>query len=124
MAKRMYDEEVHEVFGLFGSEVAIYFEAIRYRQQLTPDQYFGFSREDIKKRTDLTFKQQARVRRILEAMEWLDTKKGYQKKGGTVTTFKVTDMAKDLIKKTPRKRDLSELKGKYMIGVTAYAKGT
>jgi hypothetical protein len=119
--RRLYDEDVHEVFSFFGVEVAIYFEAIRYRQQLTPGQFFQFTREDIRKRTDLTFKQQARVRRVLEATEWVETKRGYQKKGGTVTCFQLTEMAKDLIKKTPRKRDMSELKGKYFIGVPAYA---
>lgn len=108
--RRLYDEDVHEVFDSFGVGVAIYFEAIRYRQQLYDDEFFAFSSEDIKKRTDLTYRQQARVRRILQATGWIQTERGFRPTGGTITRFRISDMARDLIKVTPRRRNIQALK--------------
>jgi hypothetical protein len=107
----MYDEDVHEVFDTFGVEVPIYFEAIRYRQQIVPEEFFPFTRAQIQKNTDLTPKQQARTRRILTATGWLETRRGFNRKGGTVTLFRITNFARSLIKDTPRRRNLAALKG-------------
>ena len=108
--RRIYDEEVHEVFDTFGVEVAIYFEAIRYRQQLHLDktaegenrfQFFPFKREDIQKRTDLSFSQQRRTRLILSTTGWIETKRQ-----NDATCFKLTKLALECTKNTKRRRNL------------------
>lgn len=103
--RRMFDEDVHEVFREFGVEVAIFFEAVRYRQQLDKDHFFPFKIADIKSSTGLTYRQQLRARRVLESTGWIITKRGL----GSIVYYKVTDLAKKLIKHTPRKRSRAEM---------------
>lgn len=108
--RRLYDEDVHDVFDTFGVEVAIYFEAIRYRQQLKLGEFFAYRVSEITKNTGLSYKQQLRVHKILEATGWIKTKRGWQNGGGTITLFKITELAADIIKDTPRRRSAADIK--------------
>lgn len=103
--RRLYDEDVQEVFGL---PVAIYFEALRYRQQLKPGGFFSYETGDMTRNTGLSYKQQLRAHKLLKAAAWIETKRGFQDKGGTVTLFRLTDAALDIAKDTPRKRTLKQ----------------
>lgn len=101
--RRIYDEDVHEVFGLFGVEVAIFFEAVRYKQQLHKGYFFPFPSKEITKKCDLSYKQQLRVRKVLETTGWLETQRGGE--NTCCVHYRVTELAESLIRKTPRRRD-------------------
>lgn len=104
--RRLYDEDVQEIFGL---SIAIYFEALRYRQQLKPSEFFAYDTYDITRNTGLTYKQQLRAHKVLAAASWIDTRRGWNEKGGTVTLFCITVLALDIAKDTPRKRYIKKL---------------
>lgn len=104
MGKRRYfDEDVNEVFDTFGVEVAIYFEVLRYRQQLNKG-FFPLARTKIKERADLTFAQQRRARVLLETVGWIETKRHNQ-----ATMFRITELAKECTKHTIRRHNVRNL---------------
>lgn len=120
--RRLYDEDVHDVFGFFGVGVAIYFEALRYRQQLRPGEFFRYPVKDINKNTGLSYKQQLRTHKILRETNWIETKRGWHDEGGTVILFRITQMAQDIIKDTPRRRNVDDLRRQLSLGFsTGYA---
>lgn len=70
---RAWDDEVAECFDLWGGvKVAAYFEALRYRQQLTPDEYFSLPSNTIEHLTGLTRHQQRTSRGVLEGSGWIE----------------------------------------------------
>ena len=106
--RRIYDEDVFDTFSSFGVGIAIYFEAIRYRQQLTPDSPFPFRRSAIEDKTGLTIYQQRRARNLLATVGWLEVERRSSANGGSITHYRISDFAKDLIKSgTQRKRYIS-----------------
>ena len=103
--RRLYDQDAEEVFGL---PVAIYFEAIRYRQQLKPGEFFTYQTKDMTKNTGLTYKQQLRAHKLLVAAGWLETRRTFRERGGTITLFRITGVAMDITKNTSRKRQFRQ----------------
>lgn len=103
--RRLYDEDAEEVFGL---SVAIYFEALRYRQQLRPGEFFTYETKDVTKNTGLTYKQQLRAHKVLIAAGWIESKRTYRERGGTAVLFRITNIALDIIKDTHRKRYIKQ----------------
>lgn len=102
--RRLFDEDVSDVFRAFGLSIAVYFEALRYRQQLKPGHFFAYPTEDITKNTGLSYKQQLRAHKVLKSCEWIETDRVRASGGGTVTIFRVTELAYEAIKDTRRKR--------------------
>ena len=112
--RRLYDEDVHEVFSSFGVNIPVFFEALRYRQQLTPEGAFPYPARDMERMTGLTYKQQLRAHKILETTGWIQTNRRRAIKGGTITYFYVTEFARGLIKNTVRKRSMAEIKRNFV----------
>lgn len=122
MTRRMYDKEVHEVFDTFGIGVAIYFEAIRYRQQLHTNEEgsylpFPLTREKIHQLTGLSVWQQYRAKKVLDVCNWIEVGKKRAKKGGTVSYFRVGDLAREALGdiKRPQLSRLRLLKNKLLM---------
>lgn len=100
----IWDDEVAECFDLRagkehlidGKLCARYFEAIRYRQQLTPRKSFAFKSTAIKDISGLSYKQQLKAKKVLEGSGWIETDR-IRKGKGTVLTFLVTKLARDAI---------------------------
>ncbi len=110
--RRMYDDDVEECFD---KPIAIFFEAIRYRQQLTPGEFFTFTADKIQVKSGLTYKQQLRARKWLTGLgecSWIETMRKRGKDGGTVLDYKVTAFAKEVLKHNVYKRDLRRAFGK------------
>lgn len=105
--RRLYDEDVQEVFGV---SVAVYFEALRYRQQLHVGEFFAYGAADITRRTGLSYKQQLRAHKVLRDREWVETGRSIKNGGGTVTLFRLTDLALEVVKDTPRKRSARQIR--------------
>lgn len=99
----IWDEEIAECFELWnphprkrtsvrlmnGKLCARYFEAIRYRQQLTPGVSFVYRADVIEAVAGLTRRQQVDAKKILEGSGWIETTKTA---GGL--RFWVTDLAR------------------------------
>ncbi len=102
MSRRMFDQEVAETFDTWGLGVAIYFEVIRYRQQLHEGEFFPMSREKIKQLTGLSYWQQHRVKKILTVCDWIETIKKRDKRGGTINHFRVGAKAKEALEQVQR----------------------
>lgn len=76
MGKRcFYDLDVQDAFGLFGLEVAVYFEVLRFRQQLFENNFFTYTAEEITRNCGLSYKQQIRARNVLEATDWIEVRR-------------------------------------------------
>ncbi len=108
---RIHDNTVAEVFELFGGEdTALYYEAIRYRQQLyKKESCFFYKTEEIKGRTGLSEHKQRLAREVLSATEWLSverTSNGFR--------FHVLPTAYEATKGTQRRRNMREFWEKYV----------
>ena len=125
----MWDDEVAEVFELFGRErTAKFFEALRYRQQLYKkdgkEQFFPYKAKDIHRNTGVGYKPQQRARKVLEATGWIEVKKHATAKENSVLHYRITDQAKELIKDIRRKRNMSAMRRKSVKGFSLnYNKG-
>lgn len=102
---RIFDDGVAEVFEAFGGkDTALYFEAVRYRQQLFRGKSFTFRSKDIRQRTGLSYQKQRLACQVLSATGWIEsavTSKGKE--------FKITSQGYDLTKYTKRRRDVREI---------------
>lgn len=103
---QIWDDEVEEFFNEYGDGkiVAAYFECLRYRQQLTPDEWFTLSSVRIEELTGIRMWKQQNSRRILQGAGWIETQfsgHGYD--------FFVTNVAREAIKHIPHKRSNAEM---------------
>lgn len=105
--RRMFDDDVEECFD---KPIAIYFEALRYRQQLSPDDFFMYRTEDMQKRTGLSYKQQLRAHKWLLDTDWIEVVRKRDRNGGSILFFRITAFAKSLIKDTVRRRNATEFR--------------
>jgi len=110
---RIWDSEVAECFELFGGQkTAMYFEALRYRQQLKKGQLFAYSVEDIKKSTGLSYEAQKRAKDVLVGTGWIKAERRTQANGGNVQCFQLAELAYEATKKTPRRRNVFAMRQK------------
>lgn len=104
-AIRAWDIEVAECFDLWGGEkIAAYFEALRYRQQLTPGVYFPLSTGTIEHLTGLTRHQQRTSREVLVGSGWIDTRMFTN-----LIEYRLTALAREATKHIPHKHSSEEI---------------
>jgi hypothetical protein len=109
----MWDNEIAEVFDLWGGEtIARYFEAIRYRQQLTPNEMFAYRAADIKKVSGLSYKKQLHAKKVLVGSGWLETQR-VNDGNGTKQCFVLTALAKEATSHIPHRRDTNFLRTRF-----------
>jgi len=108
----IWDEEIADCFSLWGGrKIAIYFEALRYRQQLfKQDEYFPYSATSLEKNIGLTYKQQLHAKKVLEGSGWLETRRKQNTKKGSALFYRVTELAREATSHIKRPRDITELK--------------
>jgi len=111
----IWDDEIAECFELFGGHhTATYFEALRYRQQLTKDAWFSYKGREIRKNTGLTYKRQKLAKDVLEATGFIETQRHSTQTHGNSLFFRLTDTAYDVIKHTKRRRNMTMIKAQYV----------
>lgn len=99
---RVYDPEIADCFELFGGEkTAIFFEALRYRQQLFEGQFFSFKSSHIKKMTSLGYRLQIAAREVLEATGFIETRRCADGVSNSIMQYKITPSAFKAIAHTP-----------------------
>ncbi len=105
----VWDKEVAECFELWGGQnVAIYFECLRYRQQIAPKDSFVLSSKEIEAQSGLSLWRQQNARKILEGAGWIITQRD---RDGI--RFTITDYAREATKHITHKRNISNLYAKY-----------
>ena len=107
----IWDEEIADCFSLWGGrKIAIYFEALRYRQQLFKDEFFPYSAVSLEKNSGLTYKQQLYAKKVLEGSGWVDTRRKQNTKKGSALFYKITELAFEATGHIRRPRNLTELR--------------
>lgn len=113
----MWDHEVAECFDLWkdnkhlvhGELCARYFEALRFRQQLTPGESFIYKASKIEEMSGLSYKRQLKARSVLEGSGFIEAKRVRNGKG-TAISFRLTELAREATGHIPHKRDAKLLK--------------
>lgn len=103
----VWDKEVEEFFDEYGNgqTIAVYFECLRYRQQLTPKQPFTISSKQVERQTGLKAWSQQNARRLLDAAGWIESHfdgRGY--------TSLVTDVGRQAVSHIKHRRSTIELR--------------
>lgn len=107
---RIHDNTVSETFELFGGEdTALYFEALRYRQQLFKrGEKFSYKTSKIQERTGLSHHKQRLAREVLAAVGWIAVERN-----SNGFTFLLLGDAYEATKHTQRRRNVREFYEKY-----------
>lgn len=98
-----FDREVAECFDSWeGEDIARFYEALRFREQLSPGKLFIFKATDIRKYSGLPIKRQLEAKRVLVGSGWIET---VRTQIGML--YRITPLAKDATKLIPHRRNLT-----------------
>lgn len=115
----IWDEEIADCFDLWGGrKIAVYFEALRYRQQLTKGEFFAYASSHLERNTGLTYKQQLSAKKVLEGSGWIETTRKQNHKKGSSLYYRLTDLAFEATKHIKRPRNLKDLRQELVKGFT------